>query len=261
MMETQPRQAIPQLKGKIALITGSSRGIGAEIAKLFASEGARIVLHGRDKDALETIYQQIIKNGGDAIKVMGDVTRSSDIDAMRQEIEARMGPVDILVANAGGRFVEPGPLEEISESDWHAAINGNLTSAFLTIKTFLPSMKQRKYGHIVTISSAAARKANAAPPIPYAAAKAGLIMLTKNLATQVGPYGIRVNSISPGAILTERNRDTIPNDQQYLLAKMYPLQRLGQPDDVAQAALYLVSDRSAWITGIILDVAGGDIQA
>jgi 3-oxoacyl-[acyl-carrier protein] reductase len=129
----------------------------------------------------------------------------------------------------------------------------------LTIKSVLPGMKQRKSGSIVTISSAAARRPHPNSPIPYAAAKAGVQILTQDLAAQVGPHGIRVNCIAPETILTERNEQRIPAEQQRALVEAHPIRRLGTPEDVAQAALYLVSDESAWITGIILDVAGGSV--
>jgi 3-oxoacyl-[acyl-carrier protein] reductase len=153
----------------------------------------------------------------------------------------------------------PGPLEQISEEGWHASIDGNLTATFLTIKSFLPGMKERKAGNIITISSAAARRPHPRSPIPYAAAKAGIQLLTQDLAAQVGPDGIRVNCIVPETILTERNEQRIPDAQQQSLLDMHPIKRLGTPEDVAKAALFLASDDSAWITGIIVDVAGGSV--
>ena len=122
-------------------------------------------------------------------------------------------------------------------------------------------MKARKAGHIITVSSAAARRPHPQSPIPYAAAKAGIQMLTQHLATQVGPYGIRVNCIAPETILTERNQQRIPDAQKQALVDMHPIRRLGTPDDVARAARFLASDESAWITGVILDVAGGAVMS
>jgi len=179
---------------------------------------------------------------------------------MRQKIEATWGPIDILVANAGGSFTMPGPLEEISEEGWHASVNGNLTATFLTIKSILPGMKARKTGNIITISSSAGRRPHPRSPIPYAAAKAGIQMLTQHLASQVGPFGIRVNCIAPETILTERNDQRIPAEQKKALIDMHPIQRLGTPDDIANAARYLASDQSGWVTGMILDVAGGAVM-
>src|SRR5262252_6651727 len=160
-----------RLKDKIALVTGSSRGIGAAIAALFAREGAKVALHGRDVDALSAVLANIVQAGGEAIDVTADVTKFSDIEAMRRRIEREFGPLDILIANAGG----------------------SLTATFLTIKSFLPRMKERRTGNIITISSAAARRPYPVAPIAYAAAKAGIEILTQDLAGQVGPYGIRAN--------------------------------------------------------------------
>jgi 3-oxoacyl-[acyl-carrier protein] reductase len=164
------------------------------------------------------------------------------------------------VANAGGSFTRPGPLEETSEEGWHASLHGNLTATFLTIKSILPSMKERRAGNIITISSAASRRPHPGSPVPYAAAKAGIEILAQDLAAQVGPYGIRVNSIAPETILTERNEERIPDAQKQMLRDLHPIRRLGTPEDVAYAALFLASDNAAWITGIVLDVAGGAVM-
>jgi 3-oxoacyl-[acyl-carrier protein] reductase len=152
----------------------------------------------------------------------------------------------------------PGPLEEISEDGWRASLDGNLTATFLTIKSCLPGMKQRRCGAM--ISSAAARRPHPSSPIPYAAAKAGIIILTQDLAAQVGPHNIHANCVASETILTEGNRERIPQAQQTMLAETHPIRRLGTVEDVAQAALFLASDNAAWITGIVLDVAGGAVM-
>src|ERR1700730_10093037 len=242
------------LDGKVALVTGSSRGIGAAIARLFAREGARVVVHGRDRAALSSVRSRIEQDGGKALDVVGDVTRFADIEAMRQQIERDFGPIDILVANAAGGRVMPGPLEDITEEAWHSSVDGSLTATFLTIKSIVPGMKERGAGSILTISSAAARRPHPQSPVPYAAAKAGIEMLTQHLAAQVGPNGIRVNCIAPETILTERNIERIPDEQQRALIDTHPIRRLGTPEDVAQAALFLASGESGWISGIVLDV-------
>jgi 3-oxoacyl-[acyl-carrier protein] reductase len=239
------------------LVTGGSRGIGAAIARGFAAAGARVAVHGRDAAALEAVVVGIRGDGGQAIPVRADVTRWEEIEAMRLTVERELGPIELLVANAGGSPLPPGPLEEISEEGWRASVDGNLTATFLTIKSVLPGMKQRGRGSIVTISTAAARRPHPRSPVAYAAAKAGIQMLTQHLAAQAGPSGIRVNCIAPETILTERNQRQIPEAQQKMLIEQHPIRRLGTPEDVAKAALFLVSEESGWITGVILDVAGG----
>ena len=249
-----------RLENKVALVTGSSRGIGAAIARRFAAEGASVALHGRDDAALRAMQRTITSEGGRAIRVAGDVTKLDDVERMRLEVERELGPVDVLVVNAGGSPARPGPFEEITEEGWRAAVDGNLTATFLTIKSFLPGMKQRGSGNIITMSSAAARRPHPQSPVPYAAAKAGIQMLTQHLAAQVGAHGIRVNCIAPETILTERNEERIPDALRAKLVEMHPIGRLGTPDDVAAAALYLASAESDWVTGMILDVSGGAVM-
>jgi 3-oxoacyl-[acyl-carrier protein] reductase len=228
------------LAGKVALITGSSRGIGAAIARRFARHGASVAVHGRDPATLALVHAEIERDGGRAIGVAADVTSYAEIETMRLRIERELGPIDILVANAGGSPIPPGPVEEISDHQERSA-----------------GMKQRRSGHIVTLSSTAGRWAHARSPVAYAAAKAGIEMLTRDLALQAGPFGIRVNGIAPETILTERNMERIPEPLRQSLVELHPIRRLGTPDDVAGAALFLVSEDSAWMTGVILDVAGG----
>jgi 3-oxoacyl-[acyl-carrier protein] reductase len=248
------------LDGKVALITGSSRGIGAAIAQRFAAEGARVAIHGRDAAALDAVRQTIRDEGGTVACVIGDVTKHDDVERMCLDVERELGEVDVLVANAGGSFTRPGPFEELTEEGWRATVDGNLTATFFTIRSVLPGMKRRRAGNIITMSSAAARRAHPQSPVPYAAAKAGIQMLTQHLAAQVGPYGIRVNCLAPETILTDRNRERIPDAQKASLVDIHPLKRLGTPEDVARAALFLASDQSEWITGLIVDVSGGAVM-
>jgi 3-oxoacyl-[acyl-carrier protein] reductase len=250
---------LTDLGGHVALVTGSSRGIGASIARLFAERGAAVIVHGRDADAVQTVVSEIEGSGGSAFAVIADLTRYDQIEAMRDSIEHGPGPIDILVANAGGSTIRPGPLEDIGEAEWRTSIDINLTATFLTIKAFLPGMRERHRGTIVTMSSAAARRPTPQSPLAYAAAKAGIELLTKELAAQAGPDGIRVNCLAPETILTERNQQQIPEAIQEQLRHTHPVQRLGTPDDVAQAALFLASDYASWISGVTLDVAGGSV--
>ena len=248
------------LMDKVSLVTGSSRGIGAAIAKEFAREGASVAVHGRDPSAIEDVASEIERSGGRAMQVVAELTAFDEIEAARERIERELGPLDILVANAGASLTKPGLIEEIREEDWRASIDANLTLTFLTIKSFLPGMKARGSGNIITISSAAGRRPNPRSPIPYAAAKAGIELVTQDVAVQAGPRGVRANCIAPETILTEENEDLIPEDLKSSLIEAHPLRRLGTPEDVARAAVFLASDDSNWITGMVVDVAGGAVM-
>ncbi|MHB1430544.1 MAG: SDR family NAD(P)-dependent oxidoreductase [Streptosporangiaceae bacterium] len=247
------------LSGQTALVTGSTRGIGAAIAAELARRGAAVVVHGRDEAAAASVASTITRNGGAAITATGDLTDYAQVESVRRRIEDSLGPVDVLVANAGGSFTPPAPIEEIPEDGWRASVEGNLLATFLTLKSFLPGMKERRRGAIITIGSAAGRRADPRSPIPYAAAKAGVALLTQQVAAQAGSFGVRVNCIAPETILTEGNRARIPAGLQATLADAHPLRRLGTPQDVAAAAAFLASDDAAWIAGAVIDVAGGAV--
>jgi 3-oxoacyl-[acyl-carrier protein] reductase len=164
--------------------------------------------------------------------------------------------VEILAAFAGGNG-EPAPTMQLTEEKWRAVVDGNLTSTFLTIKTFAPRMIERRRGVVVTMSSSAGRLPGLASA-PYAASKAGVIMLTGHLASELARHGVRVNCIAPSAIMTARLA-RVPPDKLRDIAAGFPLGRIGTPEDVALAALYLVSESSSWVTGVTIDVAGGRI--
>jgi 3-oxoacyl-[acyl-carrier protein] reductase len=246
---------MPDLTGRIAVVTGGSRGIGAATAIELARHGARVAVVGRDEEAIAAT----VATAEGMIGVRADVTKAYDIADIRARTEAELGPVDIVMAFAGGNPERPRPLLEADLAGWQAAIDGNLTATFLTLKEFLPGMVERGRGSVVTMSSTAARQPTVHSPGPYAVAKAGVEMLTRKFALEVGPHGVRVNCVAPAAILTERNQRMIPADMQVKMAESYPLRRIGEPIDVATTAVFLASDDSAWITGLTIDVAGGQV--
>ena len=249
------------LQGRVALVTGSSRGIGTAIAATLARAGAAVAVHGRDRHALAAVAEGLRRENARVVEVCGDITRADDLETMRAVIEDALGPVDILVANAGGDLRPPGPLETVGGEEWRAVVDGNLTATFLSLKTFLSGLKKSGNGAVVTMASAAARRPTPQTPIAYAAAKAGIIALTRVAAAQLGPFGIRVNCVAPEIILTERNQSLIPQEIRIGLAKAHPLGRLGTPEDVAEAVLFLVGNQANWISGTVVDVAGGAVFA
>jgi 3-oxoacyl-[acyl-carrier protein] reductase len=253
---TLPVPTYPDLAGKVALVTGGSRGIGAATCRLLAANGAKVVVNGRDATAIDAVVSSIQANGGQAIGISADCTDFSAIERMRQQTEQAFGPVEVLAAFVAGGRARPGPIAQTTEEEWRSTIDGTLTATFLTVKSFLPGMIARRHGAIVMMASSAARIPLGAPTA-YAAGKAGVIMFSRYLANEVGKYNIRVNCLAPHTILTERVQRQMPEAQQREMAAQTPLGRLGTPEDVALATLFLASDSAAWVTGITLDVAGG----
>jgi 3-oxoacyl-[acyl-carrier protein] reductase len=230
---------------------------------MLANNGAKVVVNGRDEQALHKVVEQIHADGGHAVGVCVDAGSLEGLEELRNQTERAFGTADILGAFLAGGGPPPGPTSEISQADWNAAIDGNLTVTFLAIKTFLPGMLERRRGSIVTMASTAARHAageRIGAPTGYAVAKAGVVRLTQEVAREVGPFGIRVNCVAPSTVLTERLDSLIPEERRAQMTAMHPLGRLGTPEDVASAVLFLASESASWITGITLDVAGGHVM-
>jgi 3-oxoacyl-[acyl-carrier protein] reductase len=248
---------LPGIAGHVALVTGASRGIGAAIARELAAQKARVVLSGRDAAALETIIAGIRAKGGEAAAVTADVTDENAVRSLRAAAERTFGPVTLLAACAGGGG-RGGPLVEEATAGWRATLEANLTSAFLTLKTFLPAMYAARRGAVVLMSSSAGRQLSGASAA-YAAAKAGLQSLMRQAAAEAAPNGVRINAIAPSSILTERLAAQ-PASVLEEIAKGFPLRRFGQVDDVSAASLFLLSEAASWTTGVTLDIAGGRVM-
>lgn len=253
MTETIARYA--DLAGQVAVVTGASRGIGAGIARALAAQGVEVVLTGRDQQALEAVAESI--HGGKVHTVVAELTNEHAVQALREEAERAFGPVSMVAAVAGG-LGAPAPFLSLTPDSWRQTVDANLTSAFLTLKAFLPGMVERGHGSIVTTSSTAGRIATPASAA-YGAANAGLLMLTRQAATEMAPHHVRINAIAPGAVLTERWRHA-PQSVRDEVAGSHPLGRIGTVEDIAGTALFLLSDASSWITGATLDVNGGRVM-
>jgi 3-oxoacyl-[acyl-carrier protein] reductase len=260
MTATRPSdgQLCPDLAGRVAVVTGGSRGIGAETARALAACGAAVAVVGRNPATLAGVADDIRQRGGRALPVAADCTIEDELRRAAQTIAEQLGPAEILAAFAGGKGL-PVPTPEETAQHWREVIESDLTATFLTVNAFLPAMLEREVGSIVTMSSAAGRqpaRSNAA----YAAAKGGVIALTRHLAAELASQGIRVNCVAPSAIENERMRAAMTDEQRRQLGESFPLRRIGQPADVAAAVLFLASGASSWITGVTLDVAGGKIM-
>jgi 3-oxoacyl-[acyl-carrier protein] reductase len=228
---------VPDLRGRTALVTGTAQGIGAAIAAALERQGASV--HGVDKDSV-------------------DVTDRGQVDALVE----RIGSVDILVNNAGGVVGQVGrPLEEVSNEDWQAVVDANLKSTFVCTRAVAPGMKTAGYGRIVNISSGAGRSVSLTGIQAYASAKAGQIGFTRQTAHELGPYGITVNSIAPGFVLSNptsiRQWESYGEEGQRAILAGIATRRLGEADDIANGVLFFVAEESSWVTGQVISIDGG----
>jgi 3-oxoacyl-[acyl-carrier protein] reductase len=249
----------PDLAGKVAVVTGGSSGIGAATCYALAANAVAVAVVARDRQRVEKMVTSLESRGCRAIGVSADMVRWDEVVRMRQEVESGLGPVDLVIPFAGG-FGASTPAWEITDAEWHSVIESNLTSTFLVCKAFLPGMIERRRGAIVTMASNAGRMLDINLTASYAAAKAGVVMFTRHLAREVGPYGVRANCVAPATTITERVlRNTTPSRIKRL-AELAPLKRIGLPQDTAMATLFLASESAAWLTGVTLDVAGGRVM-
>ena len=247
-----------KLKDRVAIVTGGARGIGKTIAETFMREGAEVaIVDIEDQKKLEAVKRGVERVGGEVIAIPCDITKSMEVKAMVKQVQNAFGRVDVLVNNAG--IIRRGTIETVTEEDWDRVIEVNLKGTFNCCKAVVEIMKQQRYGKIVNISSIAGKMGDITSAPGYGPSKAGMDALTKTLARQLAPYGINVNAVSPHAIETEMSAQWSEERRKEIIASI-PLGRLGKPEDVANAVLFLASDDASFITGEILDVNGGALM-
>ena len=247
------------LAGKVAIVTGASSGIGRATAKLFAREGAKIVVTARRQDKLDALVADIEAEGGGAVAIAGDVRDESLAKTVVDAAIDRFGGVDIAFNNAGSTG-EMAPAAEMSTAGWQDTLDTNLTSAFLGAKYQVPAMLERGGGSLIFTSTFVGYSAGMPGMSAYAASKAGLIGLTQVLAAELGPKGIRVNAILPGGTDTPASITNAPGATPEVLAfvkNLHALKRMAQPEEIARSVLHLASDASSFVTGTAFVVDGG----
>ena len=244
------------MNGKVALITGSSRGIGRAIAEAFAAAGARVVVSSRRQDACERVVRVLRSRGAEAVAIAGNVSDRDAIDAVVAGAAERLGPIDVLVGNAA---TNPyfGPLLDIEDRAWDKVMGTNVLSNLWLCNRVIPGMAERGGGAVILVSSIAALKGDATLGA-YAVSKAAEIQLVRSLAVEWGPAGVRVNAIAPGLVRTDFARALWEDDaRRAARERVTPLRRIGEPEDIAGAAVFLASRAGAYVTGQCIVVDGG----
>jgi 3-oxoacyl-[acyl-carrier protein] reductase len=243
-----------QLKDRVAIVTGAGKGIGKAIAEELFKEGALLALFDIQYDLIDEFAKQLDSSGNNIIAIKADVTNEKEIKDAMEQVFNRYKKIDILINNAGISLHKP--TKEMLVEDFEKVIDVNLKGTFICCKSVITYMEKQKKGKIVNIASLGGRTGRPGVGVNYAASKSGIIGLTQTLAREVGPSGIYVNSICPGPILTEQTKQ-YSEDVFASWNVGRAIQKDGLPEDVAQAAVFLSSDKSDWITGISLDVNGG----
>ena len=232
--------------------------MGRAVAETLASRGARIAVNDLDPSRADATAKGLRDSGAEAISIQGDVTRSDDVRDMVRLAGDRFGPIHILINNAG--ILYPTRVIDIEETEWDRVIEVNLKGTFLCSQAVLPSMQTAGWGRIVNFSSTAGKNISTVGGAHYTAAKAGILGFTRHLAKEVAKFGITVNSVCPGLINTEMVRNTIDEARVKHYESIFPISRLGQPEEVADLVAFLASNQAAYITGASLDINGGDLM-
>lgn len=249
----------PELKGRVALITGAAQGIGAETARLFSAQGCRVAVVDIDAANGEKVAAGIRDGGGSAQLFRTDITDAASVETCIAGIAQAFGGLDIVINCAGG-YGRLSTVEDMPINEWDRTVALNLRSVFLICKMAIPLLKKSKAGRIINVSSISGRTVHAASSPAYGAAKAGVTQLTRFLAFQLGPDNITANAIAPVTTLTARVAALRTEADIERIASQVPLRRLAVPEDHAQAMLFLASDAAAYINGVVLDVNGGRVM-
>lgn len=250
--------------GQTAVVTGGAGGLGRAIALALAEEGARLALFDTNPEALERATEEIRSSGAEAFGLVVDVRDRKQVDEAIEQVVKRLDGVDILIATAGGSLGTPRDIDDISPEDLDLVIDVNIKGTFNVAAAVLASMKSRGGGAIVTFSSIGGRSTSPVTGVPYAAAKAGLLGLTRRLAREVGADNIRVNAIAPGLFLTDRLQTMFDEMSQHDRDEVLdgiPLRRMPEIRECVEPVLFLASQSSSYITGAVLDVNGGRFMA
>ncbi|HUG74727.1 MAG TPA: SDR family NAD(P)-dependent oxidoreductase [Acidimicrobiia bacterium] len=243
--------------GRVALVTGAAGGMGTAIARALAGLGAAVAVNDRREDQLETLTHEL-ESVGPTVAVGADVTDRRAVRDMIDAIESALGTIDILVNNAG--VLRPTKIVDITEDEWDLVVDVNLKGAFLCTQAVIPGMRRRGWGRIVNLSSTAGKSVSTMGGAHYTSAKAGLLGLTRHVASEVARDGITVNAVCPGLIDTDMTRTTITQAQADSYADSFPIGRLGLASEVADVIAFLTTDRAAYITGASVDINGGDLM-